>query len=489
MLKSSVLSNATTVFIGLGSNLGDRHANITEALQQLRSRVHIDQIATIYETQPYGYLDQPKFLNTVVRGTTELAPSDLLHFLKRIEHQMGRQPSFRNAPRPIDMDILVYDDLRVDEDGLRIPHPGIPERAFVLVPLAEIAPDLIIPGIAHTPADMLRTIDRKGVSVASREFGLRLTRDVQGEQPDVAVRLNRVGVSAMHKIIRLAQGGRTHNLQAELRIVADISESQKGLHMSRFTHALDDSINDAVREESPNVETLAVRIAERVVETQNSARSEVEIRAGFPIQKFTPISGLPTEEIYTLIGTAVCKDNRTRRAVGIEAEGMTACPCAQDMILEHSRDQLRESGFGDSDIERILEAVPTAAHNQRSRATLLIGTNASVRAQDLVEIAESSMSSENYTLLKRPDEFFVVHKAHRRPRFVEDVAREMLRATVQTYDSVPDEDFVLARVVSFESIHKHNATAEGMGTLAELRSQILHGKPAEHCTTIEEWLG
>ncbi|MDQ3856179.1 MAG: GTP cyclohydrolase, FolE2/MptA family, partial [Chloroflexota bacterium] len=190
-----------------------------------------------------------------------------------------------------------------------------------------------------------------------------------------------------------------------------------------------------------------------------------------------------------LLGTAVARPEGTRRMVGIEADGMTACPCAQDMVLQHSREQLEDEGFGAQDIERILRAVPTAAHNQRCRATLLVGTARTVRAQDLVEIAESSMSAENYALLKRPDEFFVVEKAHRRPRFVEDVARDMLRAAVYNYSDLPGDDFVLARVVSYESIHKHNASAEGFGTLEELRSQILAGRREGPCTPLERWLG
>jgi GTP cyclohydrolase-4 len=146
-------------------------------------------------------------------------------------------------------------------------------------------------------------------------------------------------------------------------------------------------------------------------------------------------------------------------------------------------------GHADDAIDGVLDAVPTAAHSQRSRATLLVGTNATVRAQDLVEIAESSMSAENYGLLKRQDEFFVVHKAHRRPRFVEDVAREMLRAAVHTYADLPDGDFVSASVRSYESIHKHDAWAEGAGTLGELRAQIMERSLAERHTTLEQWLG
>jgi len=478
-----------TVYIGVGSNLGDRQANITEALQHLRAQVRIRTVASLYVTEPAGYLDQPRFLNTAVEGETDLSPRDLLGFLKGIERRLGRQPSFRNAPRPIDMDILAYGDEIVDAPGLRIPHQRLSERAFVLVPLAEIAPVLRLPDAQQTVAELLSRVDQSGVRLARRGLGLRLARDVQGEPPEVAVRLSRVGVTDVRKTIRLLQGGKTHSLPAELSLFADIGAEQKGLHMSRFSHALDDVIDESVGEHVPDVESLAARIAERVIQRHKARRSEVRVRAHFPLRRYAPVSGLPTQEMYTLLGLAVWRPDGGRRMVGIEAEGMTACPCAQDMILQHSREQLQAAGFGGEEIERILRAVPTAAHNQRSRATVMVGTDASIRAQDLVEIAESSMSSENYGLLKRPDEFFVVHKAHRRPRFVEDVAREMLEAAVNTYADLPGDDFLVARVVSYESIHKHNAYAEGEGTLDELRSQILQGQPATTGTTLEQWLG
>jgi GTP cyclohydrolase-4 len=132
--------------------------------------------------------------------------------------------------------------------------------------------------------------------------------------------------------------------------------------------------------------------------------------------------------------------------------------------------------------------VPIASHNQRGRGTLMIGSEQWIPATSLVHIAEASMSSETYELLKRPDEFFVVNKAHRNPRFVEDVVREMLRNVVAVYPDLPDDAFVLAKQENLESIHQHNAFAERHGTLGEVRREIVGGEHLARHTTMEEWL-
>ena len=152
------------VYLALGVNLGDRAANLVEARSRLAERVHITKTSRVYETAPWGILDQPDFLNQVVQGKTDLDPFELLAFVKGIEREMGRDPTaIRYGPRPIDIDILFYDDLALSTETLTIPHPEMADRAFVLAPLADIAPDLRIPAANCTVAERLTQIDLSGV--------------------------------------------------------------------------------------------------------------------------------------------------------------------------------------------------------------------------------------------------------------------------------------------------------------------------------------
>ena len=151
-----------TVYLGLGSNLGDRQSNLTKAFKLLAEQVCLEQVSSLYETEPVGYQEQPRFLNAVCRVSTSLSPEQLLVSIKGIEATLGRLPSFPNAPRPIDIDILLYGNQVIDTLQLTIPHPRMEERAFVLIPLAELAPELTHPVSGRKVRELVGRVKGKG---------------------------------------------------------------------------------------------------------------------------------------------------------------------------------------------------------------------------------------------------------------------------------------------------------------------------------------
>lgn len=151
------------VFLGVGSNLGDRYASLMEAAELLGGAVSILAVSPVYETAPWGDVDQPAFLNLCIAGTTRLQPLELLAAVKRVEADMGRAPTRRWGPRVIDVDILLYDRLIIHEPELSIPHVSMPTRAFVLVPLADLIPDFVHPQLGKSIGELLAAVDRSGI--------------------------------------------------------------------------------------------------------------------------------------------------------------------------------------------------------------------------------------------------------------------------------------------------------------------------------------
>jgi GTP cyclohydrolase IV len=193
--------------------------------------------------------------------------------------------------------------------------------------------------------------------------------------------------------------------------------------------------------------------------------------------------------MVTLCGIAAAhSDNGTRRVVGVEATGINACPCAQGLVRNRATERLLEAGFDSGDVERILELVPVATHNQRGRGTLYVGTDEDLDAEVLVGIVERSMSAPIYDLLKRPDELFVVEHAHLQPRFVEDSVRHALRDALDALPQLDHGDFLLSRQVNFETIHTHDVLAERYGTVGELRTELRTGESSREQTSLVDWL-
>jgi GTP cyclohydrolase IV len=318
------------------------------------------------------------------------------------------------------------------------------------------------------------------------------TPDVQASVPTTQVSLSRVGVTGVEKVIRVTSGGDENLFYATFECFVDLDPRQAGVHMSRFEEIVGEAIDQVVLGEAFKAEVLAAHVAERVRERQGGQRAEVSVTARYPETALTPESGQSTQEIYVLYGTAVASERGTRTLTGVEAQGMTACPCAQGMVAGLARDRLAEEGFDGEEIDRIIELVPIATHNQRGIGRLHVGCPeggpAWIEAPELLRIVESSMSSEIYELMKRPDEMAVVVAAHEQPRFVEDCVREMVRQVVGGYPDLPDETFVMARQENLETIHRHNVVAERYGTLGDLRAELHSGERSGRHLTMRDWL-
>jgi GTP cyclohydrolase-4 len=317
--------------------------------------------------------------------------------------------------------------------------------------------------------------------------------DVQAQRPTVHVSLSRVGVTNVEKVIRISRDGQEQLYWAKLECFVDLGPEQKGAHMSRFEETVNDVIGEVILGSSAfRAEELAQRIAELVRERQDAKRAEVTIAARYPEHKPAPVSGIQTQELYTMFGTAVATESGTRRVVGVAAQGMTACPCAQQLVAGAARQRLSADGFDDDQIARIFDHVPVATHNQRGLGTLYIGCpegcEADIDAAQLLRIVEDSMSSEIYEMMKRSDEGAVVEKAHRRPRFVEDCVREMIKGVVEQLDGLQPGAFVSAMQENLETIHQHNVVAERFGLLSELTHELDSGEHAPRHTSMREWL-
>lgn len=317
---------------------------------------------------------------------------------------------------------------------------------------------------------------------------LKLEDDLQASSPEIALALSRAGVSGVQKAVRIRRGDAETVMAAVIDCTVDLAADQKGVHMSRFPELFEEAIELVVEQEALLVEVLAEHIASRIVERQRALRAEVWIRAQWPIHRRTPVTGLATQEMVTLCGIATASEAGTRRVVGVEATGINACPCAQGLVRNRASERLLDAGFDADDVEKILELVPIATHNQRGRQTLFVGTESDLDAVALLDVAERSMSAPIYDLLKRPDELFVVEHAHLQPRFVEDSVRHALRDALETFSQLDDGDFLLSRQVNFETIHVHDVVAERYGTVGELRGELAGRAPSPRQTTLADWL-
>ena len=322
----------------------------------------------------------------------------------------------------------------------------------------------------------------------------RPVEDVQADRPETALSLARVGVTGVEKAIAVgpAAGGRT--VHASIDCAVELPPDQRGAHMSRFDEAIEEAVDATVLDDDFRAAALAARIADLVRERQGAGRAEASLVARLPRLRRAPASGAPSHEVMTVLAAAVASENETRRMLGVEAQGMTACPCGQAMASADARARLAADGFDDEEIERVLACVPVATHNQRGVGTLWVGSpdaaehGEPVSPAELLDIVESSMSSEIYEVLKRPDEAHVVERAHRRPRFVEDCVREMLQLSVERLGRLGAGAFLSARQENLETIHRHRVVAERAGLLGELAAELDGQSVVASGISRSEWL-
>ena len=304
--------------------------------------------------------------------------------------------------------------------------------------------------------------------------------DTQDDTPNIPIKLTRVGVTGVKKLLQLERTNkRPIILLPTFDAFVDLPSHQKGVHMSRNPEAISEVLEEVANGSTVDVESLCAKIVEKMMTKHEYAeRVEISMTTDFMFMKESPVTKNKTQEMAQLKAKAVgyrTEDDKIeiRKSVGAEVIGMTVCPCAQESVRESDKTKLLEF-LDEETTQKVLDTVTFASHNQRGVGTLLIEVpeHKVVKAEDLIDIIETSMSSPVCELLKRPDENATVMNAHRKPVFVEDCVRNMMEKIVQKYGDFPDDTLITARQENQESIHRHNAYAEKVTTLGELKEEL-----------------
>lgn len=287
-----------------------------------------------------------------------------------------------------------------------------------------------------------------------------MAKDIQSTKPQNNFKLTRVGITGIKKLVEVSRGGEVITLTPRIDVFVDLPSNQKGSHLSRNAEVINEIVDESIRKPTHSLEELSAKISKKLLEKHEYANySEVFMIADYFLEKKSPL-GKKSLENYELIAKAIAKRNGkipVKKLIGVKVIGMTACPCAMETVrsLINANDEF-----------------PVITHNQRNITTLMIEVpeQYEVEANDLIEIVEQSLSSPTHEILKRGDEAEVVLRAHKNPKFVEDVVRDVLGRILVKYKELPNSVNIVVKSESEESIHKHNAFAERITTLGELRS-------------------
>ncbi len=308
--------------------------------------------------------------------------------------------------------------------------------------------------------------------------------DVQACSPDIKINLTRVGVTNVKKLVEVARAGgkRPVVLISDFHMFVDLPSDIKGANMSRNLEAMYEVLDKAVNSTVYDVEDLCSEVAKRLLDRHPYASTaEVGMKSEYMLLRRTPVMKISCQEPAIIFAEAIAyrtpeRENgmRIKKIIGAEIAGMTACPCAQELMRERAAEELAKRGVAKEDTESFLDSIPLATHNQRGRGIISIEVEDDFRIplDRIIEIIERSMSAKTYEILKRPDEARVVETAHQKPMFVEDCVREMAKRVVETFAYLPDDSVIKIKQINEESIHQHNAVAERVASIGDLRKEL-----------------
>ena len=303
--------------------------------------------------------------------------------------------------------------------------------------------------------------------------------DTQDNIPNIPVHLTRVGVTGVKKLLKIEREGKGPIvLLPTFDAFVDLPSTKRGIHMSRNPEAISAVLEEAVKGTSLEIESLCAEIVTCLLKKHKYAkRAEVSMKSDFMIMKKSPVTHRKTQEMTNIMADAIgYRDGDKvviRKMIGAEVVGMTVCPCAKESTQELAKQELLKF-LDDETTQKVMETVSFASHNQRGRGMIMIEVPEQhlIRGEDLIRIIEDSMSAPVCELLKRSDESAVVIKAHENPMFVEDCVRNMVQKIITEYSHLPDDTLVTVRQVNEESIHRHNAFAEKVATLGDLKKEL-----------------
>ena len=314
---------------------------------------------------------------------------------------------------------------------------------------------------------------------------LSIDTDLQATVPSIALDIDEVGVRGIVRGVVLGQSGSPAT--ATFDVCTTLGADARGAHMSRFHEAIDHAMALVADEgrDVPSLELLTAVVATRAADLQGAAVARARMQATIAAPRIAPASGRRTIDPFDAWAIVEVDRRgvspRTSVTLGVEATGMTACPCAQNLVRAAARTRLKADGFDNDSIERALAAMPIATHNQRSTGTLEItipGDGAVTAIADPLELADlvrGAMSAPVHELLKREDELAVVEAAHANPRFVEDCVRALVRDVLEDAalgSQLPPQATIRVHQVNHESIHAHDVAATRTGTVGVLREQL-----------------